>query len=287
MAGKGTRFLPYTKEIPKEMLPILNYPAIHYVVSEAIRSGITEIILITARDKNAIENYFAPNLGLETFLSEKGKVEELSLVQDITKMANVTAVLQKEALGLGHAILQAKTLIDKDESFAVLLPDEIMDSTTPVTQQLMDVSEKLGGKSVIGVMNVRDEDVSRYGIVDGNVESSRSPSEKLPFSITGIQEKPDVSEAKTNLAIPGRYILSYDIFSHIEKLTPGSGGELQLTDALGTYLRTQELYAYEFFGARFDTGNLQGFLQAFLHFAAKDERLRPELHDFFNKTFLN
>lgn len=267
IAGKGTRFLPATKQMAKEIIPILNIPMIHYVVEEAVNSGIEQIIFITAYGKEPVENYFDRNFDLEMFLEKQGKFKELELIQNIGKMVEITTVRQKEQLGLGHAVLQAKR-IAHDENFAVLLGDDIILSDKPVTKQLMDISDQHKDASVIGVMQVSQEATSSYGIVDGTKVAERL------LRMTNMVEKPKPSEAPTNLATPGRYILSPEIFDILERIPKGAGGEFQLTDAIQVLCKEKEVFAYEFAGDRFDTGNIEGYLNATIEFALRDPAMK-------------
>jgi UTP--glucose-1-phosphate uridylyltransferase len=265
VAGKGTRFLPATKQTPKEMIPIINLPMIHYVVEEAILSGIEQIIFITSTGKHDIEDYFDRNFDLEDFLSRNGKLKELELVQKIGKMVEVTSVRQKEQLGLGHAVLCAKDIIG-NEPFAVLLGDEIVRGPNPVIKQLMDVSEKNNQSSVIAVMEVDPKETFRYGIVKGDFIDQQ----KRTLRMTNMVEKPRPEVAPTNLATPGRYIFRPEIFDALKVIPKGVGGEYQLTDAINLLAKESEFYAHIFEGQRFDTGSIEGYLNATVEFALMD-----------------
>jgi len=269
IAGKGTRFLPATKQIAKEIIPIINVPMIHHVVLEAVESGIEQIIFVTSSGKFAVEDYFDRNLELEAYLEKTGKTKELELIRKIGTMVDVTSVRQKEQLGLGHAVLMAKELVGQ-ESFAVLLGDDIVIGPTPCTRQLMDVSEANGGASVIGVMNVPREAVSKFGIVSGTPTSA----DKRTLKMAGMVEKPHPDKAPTTLATPGRYILSPDIFSILREIPRGAGNEYQLTDAINVLCQRKAVYAHCFEGERFDTGNIYGYLDATVDFALRDPELR-------------
>jgi len=271
VAGKGTRFLPATKETPKEMLPILNIPMIHYVVEEAVNSGIEEIIFVTSSGKESLENYFDINQGLESFLDGVGKKEYKELIHNIGKMVNVHTVRQKEQLGLGHAVLVAKNFIQEGENFAVLLGDDIIVGDNPVTKQLMEASAKYNNTSVIGVMNVDREKTSKYGIVAGT-----SVDEKT-LKMTEMVEKPKPSEAPTTLATPGRYILNHQIFKLLETIPRGAGGEYQLTDAINLMAKNDQVYAHEFDGKRYDTGSLEGYIEATIDFALNRDELKTHV----------
>jgi len=268
-AGLGTRFLPATKAQPKEMLPIVDKPAIQYIIEEAIQSGIEEILIITGRNKRAIEDHFDRNFELEMVLKAQGKYELLGLVEEISNVT-IHYVRQKEARGLGHAVLCAKQFVG-NEPFAVLLGDDIIDSPVPGLRQLMDVYQDadIPAGSVLGVQEVPEQKVSSYGIV-----KPKGLKNKL-WLAEDLVEKPAVAEAPSRLAVLGRYIIEPEIFALLEKTTPGSGGEIQLTDALRQLARQRPVYAFEFEGRRYDTGDKQGFLEATVEFALK----RPELRE--------
>jgi len=270
VAGKGTRFLPATKHIPKEMLPIINKPMIHYAVEEAVLSGIEQIIFITSSGKESIENYFDRNFELEAFLEKNGKVKELELIQNIGKMIEITTVRQKEQLGLGHAISSVGHLIGEDESFAVILADDLVLDNTPITKQLMKVSERNDMKPVIGVMEVNKAETHKYGIVDGQFLEN----DKTTLVMNKMVEKPAPEVAPTNLATPGRYILNGRIFECLKEIPRGVGGEYQLTDAINLLSEKEKVFAHIFEGDRFDTGNVQGYLDATVEFALRDEATR-------------
>ncbi len=270
IAGKGTRFLPATKEIAKEIIPILNIPMIHHIVVEAVESGIEQIIFVTSAGKFAVEDYFDRNLELEAFLEKAGKTKELEMIRKIGTMVDVTSVRQKEQLGLGHAVLMAQELVGQ-ETFAVLLGDDIVMNDVPCTKQLMEVSKRHGGAPVIGVMNVPREDTSKYGIVRG----TPLPDDKMTLRMEGMVEKPKPDQAPTTLATPGRYILSPEIFSILKEIPRGAGNEYQLTDAINILCGRRDVYAHQFQGERFDTGHLMGYLDATVDFALRDPALRP------------
>lgn len=270
VAGKGTRFLPATKQVPKEMIPIINLPMIHYVVEEAILSGIEQVIFITSSGKNAIEDYFDRNFDLEDFLIKSGKIKELELVQDIGKMVEVTSVRQKEQLGLGHAVLCAKDIVG-NEPFAVILGDEIVRGPNPVTKQLINISSQYNNANVIGVMEVDRKETYKYGIVKGDFVDDK----KRTLRMTSMVEKPKPEEAPTNLATPGRYIFRPEIFDALKVIPKGVGGEYQLTDAINLLARESEVYAHVFEGNRFDTGNIEGYLNATIEFALMNKESEP------------
>lgn len=253
-AGLGTRFLPATKAQPKEMLPIVDTPIIQYVVEEATNSGIEDLLIVTGRGKRAIEDHFDRSFELEYFLRKNGKSEELNGIKDISTLANIYFIRQKEPLGLGHAVLQARRHIG-NEPFAVLLGDELFFSHTPALKQVMDYHDQLGG-SVVAVREVPRQDVSRYGIVDG-----KQIGEGI-YEVTGLVEKPDPDQAPSNLAIVGRYILEPAIFDILSYLQPGANGEIQLTDALDQLRTTSKVYACTLEATRYDVGEKLGFLQA-------------------------
>ena len=266
-AGLGTRFLPATKAQPKEMLPIVDKPAIQYIVEEAVQSGIEDILIITGRNKRAIEDHFDKSVELELTLEEKEDRELLDLVRNISSLANIHYIRQKEPKGLGHAIYCAKSFIN-NEPFAVLLGDDIVDSKTkPCLQQLIDIYNEYG-TSIIGVQEVPKADVSKYGIVSGKMVDERL------YKVNNLVEKPSIEDAPSNIAILGRYIIEPEIFEILEHTKPGAGGEIQLTDALKELSTKQDIYAYIFEGRRHDIGNKLGFLQATVEFALKREDLK-------------
>ena len=267
-AGLGTRFLPVTKAQPKEMLPIVDKPAIQYIIEEAIQSGIEEILIITGRNKRAIEDHFDRNVELELTLKAQGKYDLLGLVEEISDVT-IHYVRQKEAKGLGHAVLCAKQFVGK-EPFAVLLGDDIIDDPVPCLKQLMDVYQYYPG-TVLGVQEVPQHKVSSYGIV------RPKPIKENLWQALDLIEKPDVAEAPSRLAVLGRYIIQPEIFAILENTEPGRGGEIQLTDALRRLATQQPMYAYHFEGRRYDTGDKLGFLEATVEYALK----RPELRDQF------
>lgn len=278
IAGKGTRFLPATKQVAKEILPIINMPMIHYVVQEAVDSGIDQIIFVTSSGKESIENYFDRNLELENFLEKNNKIKELELIRKIGSMVSVTSVRQKEQLGLGHAVLMAKDVVGNDP-FAVLLGDDLVINELPATKQLIEVSEKNNQAPVIGVMEVPKEETSKYGIVRGEKVSERT------LRMQGMVEKPKPEVAPTNLATPGRYILTPEIFEILETIPRGAGNEYQLTDAINVLCQKREVFAHQFEGERFDTGSIAGYLDATIDFALKDPSTRDKLVESVQKRF--
>ena len=268
-AGLGTRFLPATKAQPKEMLPIVDKPTIQYIIEEAIASGIEEFLIVTGRSKRSIEDHFDRSLELELTLQHNHKDEMLKMVQEISNIS-IHYIRQKEPLGLGHAILCAKHFVGS-EPFAVLLGDDIVDSTTPCLKQMIDVYNETGS-SILGVQEVPHEKVSSYGIIEPKAQIG----DRL-WSVKDMVEKPAVSEAPSRLAVLGRYIIAPEIFDILENTKPGSGGEIQLTDALKELARMQTILAYNFEGRRYDVGDKQGFLEATVEQALK----KPELRDKF------
>ncbi|USB32344.1 UTP--glucose-1-phosphate uridylyltransferase GalU [Paenibacillus sp. YPG26] len=268
-AGLGTRFLPATKAQPKEMLPIVDKPAIQYIVEEAVQSGIESIIIVTGRNKKSIEDHFDKSVELERILKEKGKQDLLLEVQAISELAGIHYIRQKEPLGLGHAILCARQFIG-DEPFAVLLGDDIMVSEPPALRQLISVFEETA-KPVIGVKPVPISDVSKYGIIDP------STAEGGLYQVRGLVEKPSPEQAPSQMAVMGRYILQPSIFSVLEQIDRGAGGEYQLTDALHKICGTEGLLALELAGKRYDIGDKFGYIQATLEIGLNQEELYPLL----------
>ncbi|HVO10974.1 MAG TPA: UTP--glucose-1-phosphate uridylyltransferase GalU [Vicinamibacteria bacterium] len=262
-AGLGTRFLPATKAQPKEMLPLVDKPIIQYVIEEAVASGITSIIIVTGKGKNAIEDHFDVSYELERHLAARNQRDLLEQVQAISSMINVSYVRQGEQLGLGHAVLMARDLVG-EEPFAVMLGDDIIDSPVPCMKQMVNVFESYGG-AVIAVQKVPKEDISAYGVIDGTPQGD---SGRL-YLIRDLVEKPKAAEAPSDLAIIGRYILTPEIFPELERTPRGAGGEIQLTDGLRQLSRTRPLYGYQFEGVRHDAGNKLGFLKATVEFALK------------------
>jgi len=275
VAGLGTRFLPATKAQPKEMLPIVDKPVIQYIVEEAVAAGISQIIFVTGRHKRAIEDHFDRNLELERALEEKGKEELLKLVREISKLADIIYVRQKEPLGLGHAILTAEPAVG-NEPFAVLLGDDVMVSEPPAIKQLISAFNKYRC-SILGIQEVPKEDVSKYGIVAGR------EIEKGVYKVDTLVEKPDVEEAPSNLAITGRYILTPGIFEALRKVPPGKGGEIQLTDGIQQLSLREAIYAKIMEGKRYDTGTKVGFLEATVDFALSRDDLREPFLKFLKK----
>lgn len=264
-AGLGTRFLPATKASPKEMLPLVDKPLIQYSVEEAVASGCESLLIITGRDKSAIENHFDISFELEQLLQEKGKVEMFEQVRAISDIAKISYTRQKQALGLGHAIYQAKDFVGT-EPFAALLADDVVDAERPALRQMIDVYEKYDAP-VIATMQVEGEAISRFGVIDAD------EVEPGVFKIKDMVEKPAYADAPSNLAIIGRYIFTPDIFGAIERTTPGSGGEIQITDAMRILLKERPFYAVKLEGTRHDAGDKLGFLIATVEYALKREDL--------------
>ena len=267
-AGLGTRFLPATKAQPKEMLPLVDKPIIQYGVEEAVAAGCDQIIIVTGRGKQAIEDHFDVSYELEKMLEERGKTELLQIVRQISDLIHIAYVRQKEALGLGHAVLTARELVG-DEAFAVLLADDVIDAEVPCLKQLMNVFEKTQC-SVLATQVVEGPGISAYGVLDAKLVPGSNG--KL-YEVTGLVEKPRPEDAPSNLAVIGRYLLTPGVFATLSDLKAGAGGELQLTDGLKQLLKKEKIYGYVFDGKRHDTGDKLGFLKATVEFALK----RPDL----------
>lgn len=276
-AGLGTRFLPATKACPKEMLPIVDKPTIQYIIEEALASGIKDILIISGHNKRAIEDHFDRNPELELNLEEHGKADLLEQVKAIADI-NIHYIRQKEPKGLGHAILCAKSFVG-DEPFAVLLGDDVVyNDETPCLKQLIDVYNTTGG-SVLGCQTVPQEKVSSYGIV-----ASKATAAERIFKVTDMVEKPAVEEAPSRLAVLGRYVITPEIFSILERTEPGRGGEIQLTDALKVLAKQQNMYAYDFIGRRYDVGDKQGYLEATVEYALRREDLKDKFLEYLKKV---
>jgi UTP--glucose-1-phosphate uridylyltransferase len=273
-AGWGTRFLPATKAQPKEMLPIVDKPSIQYIVEEAVASGIEDIIIVTGKNKRAIEDHFDRAVELEAVLREKGDYDLIQLVEDISNMVDIHFVRQKEARGLGHAVYCARKFVG-DEPFAVLLGDDLIESRVPCLRQLLDVYEECGS-TILAVQQVPLPDVKKYGIIDPadleDVSAAKAVNKRL-IRVRDLVEKPAVEDAPSRYAVIGRYIITPEIFDILGATLPGASGEIQLTDALRSLLRMQPIHAYLFEGVRYDVGDKLGFLKATVHFALE----RPEL----------
>lgn len=275
-AGLGTRFLPVTKSMPKEMLPIINIPAIHYVVDEAIRAGIDDILIVTARGKRSIEDYFDDAPELEAHLKENGKYQLLDMVRNVSSLADIHYIRQREPRGLGDAILRAKKHVG-GEPFAVFLGDDLVRSKVPCISQLIQVFDERKG-SVIAVEEVPDEKVSSYGIIKGKPITDRL------MQIEDVIEKPKLADAPSRIGAVGRYVFTPDLFDCIDPAKPGVGNEIQLADAINRLIRIHPVYAYRFEGIRYDTGDRSGYLRTVLDFALADEELRSRILPYLTET---
>ncbi len=274
-AGLGTRFLPATKAQPKEMLPIVDKPTIQYIVEEAVKAGIEQILIITGRNKRAIEDHFDKSIELENELESHNKQELLKIVRDVSNMIDIYYIRQKEPKGLGHAINCAKTFVG-NEPFAVMLGDDVVDSDVPCLKQLMDCYDQYK-TTILGVQEVPHKEVSKYGIVNGIYIDNNV------YKLKDVVEKPAIDEAPSNIAILGRYIITPEIFEVLENTLPGKGGEIQLTDALKTLMNKESIYAYKFQGKRYDVGDKLGFLQATVEFALKREDLGEPFRNYLSE----
>ncbi len=272
-AGLGTRFLPATKAQPKEMLPLVDKPLIQYGVEEAMHSGVQNIFIVTGRGKSAIEDHFDVSFELEHLLETRHKKDLLATVRAVSDMINVAYVRQKEALGLGHAVLRTRELVG-DEPFAVVLSDDVIAADVPALRQLLDVYEFYGAP-VVALMEVPRDNISAYGVVDAEPVNHSTGGDRL-YRIRNLVEKPKPEEAPSNLAIIGRYVLTPEVFNSLDSVEPGSGGEIQLTDGLKHVLRSRPIYGYRFEGTRYDAGDKLGFLKATVEFALKRYDLGEE-----------
>jgi len=268
-AGLGTRFLPATKAQPKEMLPLLDKPAIQYVVEEAVSAGLTDIIIITGRGKHAIVDHFDRSFELEHFLEAKGKFDELKEIREISDMASIHYIRQRDPLGLGHAVAAAEGHV-RDEPFAVLLGDDLMAESNPLLLNMLEVHERYG-RSVLGAMEVRKDEISLYGCIEPEIVENESLAR-----VRSIVEKPEPDQAPSNLAAIGRYVLTPEIFDAVRRTQPGVGGELQLTDAINLLAQEQAVYAYVFEGGRYDVGNKLDYLKATVELAFDREDIGEE-----------
>ena len=273
--GLGTRFLPATKVIPKEMLALVDKPIIQYGVEEAVASGIEHIIIVTGRGKGAMEDHFDHSFELDATLERRGKHELLAVSRGVSTLAQISYVRQKQPLGLGHAVLCAKEFVG-DEPFAVILPDDVIEAEVPCLKQMMDVFDEKGG-SVLATMTIEGPGISAYGVLAGE----QDPDNPRIYNCTGMVEKPRFEDAPSKQAIIGRYILTPRVFELLEQTTPGAGGEIQLTDGIKALLKEEKVFGYTFEGKRFDAGDKFGMLQATVEFALK----RPEFADKF-RTYL-
>ena len=271
-AGLGTRFLPATKAMAKEMLPIVDKPTIQFIVEEALQSGIEDILIVTGKAKRPIEDHFDANLELEMNLKEKGKTELLKLVEETTDV-NLHFIRQSHPKGLGHAVLQARAFVG-NEPFVVMLGDDLMEDQVPLTKQLIDNYEKTHA-STIAVMDVPHEDTSKYGIIDPGMEV-----EKGFFNVKNFVEKPAPENAPSDLAIIGRYLLTPEIFDILANQEPGAGGEIQLTDAIDTLNKTQRVFAHQFNGKRYDVGDKFGFLKTSIEYGLVHPEVKDSLKEY-------
>ncbi|WP_075718147.1 UTP--glucose-1-phosphate uridylyltransferase GalU [Roseburia sp. 499] len=278
-AGLGTRFLPATKAQPKEMLPIVDKPTIQYIIEEAAEAGIQDIIVVTGRNKRSIEDHFDRSIELELELEKNGKQQMLDMVKEISEMANIHYIRQKEPRGLGHAILAAQHFIG-NEPFAVLLGDDVVISKKPCLGQMLDVFHEYQ-TSILGVQTVPHEVVNKYGIIAGKQVDDRV------YKVQDMVEKPALEEAPSNIAVLGRYIITPEIFPFLETQDAGKGGEIQLTDALKRLAKEQAMYAYDFKGHRYDVGSKIGFLQANIEFALRDDTLKDEVKEYLQQLHGN
>jgi UTP--glucose-1-phosphate uridylyltransferase len=272
--GLGTRFLPATKVIPKEMLALVDKPIIQYGVEEAIASGIEHIIIVTGRGKGAMEDHFDHSFELDATLERRGKKELLAVSRSVASLARISYVRQKEPLGLGHAVLCAKELVG-DEAFAVILPDDVIDADPPCLKQMIEVFDERGG-SVLATMTIDGPGISAYGVLAG----SPDPDNERIYNCTGMVEKPKLADAPSKQAIIGRYVLTPRIFELLEETTPGAGGEIQLTDGIKGLLKEEKVFGYTFEGKRYDAGDKFGMLQATVEFALKRSDLGPQFRDY-------
>jgi UTP--glucose-1-phosphate uridylyltransferase len=276
-AGYGIRFLPATKAQPKEMLPIVDKPALQYIIEEAVASGIEEVLIIIGRNKTSIQDHFDRSVELELELQNKGHTQLLAMVKNISEMANIHFIRQKDPKGLGHAINCAKSFVS-NEPFAVLLGDDIVYSRVPCLKQLMDVFS-IYGSSVLGVQPVDHTKVDKYGIIDGEMIG------KNVYTVKSLVEKPDIEKAPSNVAVLGRYIITPGIFDILAKTPPGKNGEIQLTDALMELTKTEKMYACIFEGRRYDVGDKEGYLEATVEYALRDPDLKSAFSSYLKRIF--
>ena len=275
-AGLGTRFLPATKAQPKEMMPLVDKPIIQYGVEEALASGCDQIIIVTGRGKSAIEDHFDVSYELEKMLEERGKTDLLAIVRQISDMIHIAYVRQKEALGLGHAVLMARKLVG-DEPFAVILADDIIDAEVPCLKQMIEIYNETGC-SVLATQVIEGQAISSYGVLDAKPVPGKWNGRL--FEVQNLVEKPKVEDAPSNLAIIGRYILTPAVFEMLEGTSRGAGGEIQLTDGLKQLLKKEKIYGYTFKGKRHDTGDKLGFLKATVEFALKRDDLGRDFREY-------
>ncbi len=270
VAGKGTRFLPVTKVIPKEMIPLVDVPIIHYAIKEAVDSGVEKLIFINSKNKQSIINYLKRNYELEKFLENKGREDLIDLIKELPRKVEVVEVIQEEQLGLGHAVNLSSKHILKSELFAVLLGDEIIYSDKPALHQICQVANQYQGPT-LGVVEVVNEEVQNYGVIDAEVLSEKT------YKILGMVEKPNLDEAPSNLIVPGRYIFNYDIFNFLKNSATGVQGEYQLTDAINAQAKNENFYACLLEGERFDTGTPLGCLNATLEFSLNKPAMKEKV----------
>jgi UTP--glucose-1-phosphate uridylyltransferase len=278
--GLGTRFLPATKVIPKEMLALVDKPIIQYGVEEAIASGIEHIIIVTGRGKSAMEDHFDRSFELDATLERRGKHELLAVSRGVSSLARISYVRQKEPLGLGHAVLCAKELVG-NEPFAIILPDDVIDAVVPCLKQMIEVFEQKGG-SVLATQTIEGPAISSYGVLAG----SQDPDNRRIYNCTGMVEKPKFEDAPSTQAIIGRYVLTPRIFALLEQTTPGAGGEIQLTDGLKALVKEEKVFGYTFEGKRYDAGDKFGMLQATVEFALKRADLGPQFREYLKELEL-
>ena len=283
-AGLGTRFLPATKAQPKEMLPLVDKPIIQYAVEEALASGIETIIIVTGRGKSAIEDHFDVSYELEKILEERGRHDLLATVRQVSDLIHVSYVRQREALGLGHAILMARELVG-EEPFAVLLGDDLIDAPVPCLRQMLEVYEH-SPASIVAIQEVPRAMISQYGVIAGSPIAFNGRNDRL-FQVSDLVEKPPAEAAPSDLAIIGRYILEPEIFACLESTQPGAGGEIQLTDGLRALLRERPIYGWRFDGKRYDAGDKLGFLTATVEFALKRDDLAPAFRQYLKSLRLD
>ncbi len=276
VAGKGTRFLPVTKSIPKEMIPLVDVPILHYVVKEAVDSGVEKLIFINAKNKRSIIDYFKRNYELEKFLEIKGRNDLIDLIRDLSENIEIIEVIQEEQLGLGHAVKASKELIKKHEFFSVLLGDEVIYSEVPAIKQINETAKEFNAPT-LGVIEVPKDEVYKYGVIDGESVSHKG------FKISKMVEKPKVEVAPSNLITPGRYIFNYDIFNYLDKTSKGTGGEYQLTDAINAQAKNERFYGHLIVGDRFDTGTPLGYMEASLDFGLKRPGMKENILKMMNE----
>ncbi len=274
-AGLGTRLLPATKSMPKEMIPIIDKPAIQYVIEEAVEAGIKDILIITNKNKRTIEDHFDNATETEQLLKAAGKIDLADELREISELANIHYIRQRETKGLGHAICHAKAFVG-NEPFAVMLPDDLIYAKTSCLKQMVDSYEK-HNSSIIAVQKIDIKDANKYGMVSGKQLDTRT------FSIDALVEKPSIGEAPSDISIVGRYIITPEIFNILENISPGALGEIQLTDGLLELLKTQKMFAYLFDGKRYDTGNKLGYLETIVDFALNREDLRDDFMNYLKK----